>query len=201
MFKVREDDLSGEATRQLLTLHLAGMHANSPPDSVYALDLSGLKAPGVTVWSVWEGDEVIGIGALKELGNGSGEVKSMRTHPYHLRRGRGCAAAGSHCGRGQGAGIDPFKPRDRNRPGVRSGAGALPEAWSLMERRSATTSGAPSTSSSTCNSPLRSEAEIETETTVSCRKIGATARRRTSRSKPVPAELKGTRWESITDDR
>jgi putative acetyltransferase len=86
MFEVREDDLSGDATLLLLALHLSGMHANSPPDSVYALDLSGLKAPGVTVWSVWEGAEVVGIGALKELGNGSGEVKSMRTHPNHLRR-------------------------------------------------------------------------------------------------------------------
>ena len=87
MFEVREDDLSGDATLRLLALHLAGMHANSPPDSVYALDLSGLKAPGITVWAVWEGDEVVGIGALKELGNGTGEVKSMRTHPDHLRRG------------------------------------------------------------------------------------------------------------------
>ena len=87
MFEVREDDLSGDATRRLLALHLAGMHANSPPGGVYALDLSGLKAPGVTAWSVWKGDEVVGIGALKELGGGSGEVKSMRTHPDHLRRG------------------------------------------------------------------------------------------------------------------
>ena len=87
MFEVREDDLSGEATLRLLALHLAGMQANSPPDSVYALDLSGLKAPGITVWSVWDGDEVVGIGALKEQGNGSAEVKSMRTHPAHLRRG------------------------------------------------------------------------------------------------------------------
>ena len=54
MFEVRKDDLSGDATLRLLALHLSGMHANSPPDSVYALDLSGLKAPGVTVWSVWE---------------------------------------------------------------------------------------------------------------------------------------------------
>ncbi len=88
MFEVREDDLSGEATLRLLALHLAGMHANSPPDSVYALDLSGLKAPGITVWSVWDGSEVVGIGALKELGDGSAEVKSMRTHPDHLRRER-----------------------------------------------------------------------------------------------------------------
>jgi putative acetyltransferase len=87
MFEVREDDLSCEATLKLLALHLAGMEANSPPGSVYALDLLGLKTPGVTVWSVWEGDEAIGIGALKELGDGHAEVKSMRTHPDHLRRG------------------------------------------------------------------------------------------------------------------
>ena len=87
MFEVRNDDLSGEGTLRLLALHLAGMHANSPPDSVYALDLSGPKAPSITVWSVWDGNEVVGIGALKELGNGSAEVKSMRTHPDHLRRG------------------------------------------------------------------------------------------------------------------
>jgi putative acetyltransferase len=87
MFKVCEDDLSGDATLRLLALHLSGMHANSPPNSVYALDLSGLKAPGVTVWSVREEAEVIAIGALKQLGNDSGEVKSMRTHPDHLRRG------------------------------------------------------------------------------------------------------------------
>ena len=86
MFEVREDDLSGDATLRLLALHLSGMHANSPPGSVNALDLSGLKAPGVSVWSVWEGAELLGIGALKELGDGSGEVKSMRTHPDHLRR-------------------------------------------------------------------------------------------------------------------
>ncbi|WP_244550800.1 GNAT family N-acetyltransferase [Bradyrhizobium sp. Rc3b] len=39
------------------------------------------------MWSVREGDDVVGIGALKELGNGGAEVKSMRTHPDHLRRG------------------------------------------------------------------------------------------------------------------
>lgn len=87
MFEVHEDDLSSDATRRLLELHLTGMHASSPPGSVYALDLSGLRAPGITIWSVWEGDAVAGIGALKGLGDGSGEVKSMRTHPDHLRRG------------------------------------------------------------------------------------------------------------------
>jgi putative acetyltransferase len=84
---MREDDLSGEATRALLALHLAGMHANSPPGSVFALDLSGLQARDITVWTVWEADDVMGVGALRDLGNGDGEVKSMRTHPRHLRKG------------------------------------------------------------------------------------------------------------------
>lgn len=87
MLTIHPDDLTSEPTLRLLALHLAGMHTNSPPGSVFALDFSGLKTPGVTVWSVREGDDVVGIGALKELGCGSAEVKSMRTHPDHLRRG------------------------------------------------------------------------------------------------------------------
>ena len=87
MLEIREDDLAGEATRALVALHLAGMHANSPPDSVFALDLSGLQAPDVTVWTAWDGDALAGIAALKSLGDGSGEIKSMRTHPDHLRKG------------------------------------------------------------------------------------------------------------------
>ena len=84
---IREDDLRGEATRALLALHLAGMHANSPPGSVFALDLSGLQRPGVTVWTAWDGEAVAGVGALKMLEGGAAEIKSMRTHPDHLRRG------------------------------------------------------------------------------------------------------------------
>jgi putative acetyltransferase len=88
--EIREDDLSGSQTRELLRLHLAGMQANSPgPEHVFALDLSGLKEPGVTVWTAWMGGRIAGIGALKDLRDGTGEVKSMRTHPQFLRRGVG----------------------------------------------------------------------------------------------------------------
>jgi putative acetyltransferase len=87
MFEIREDDLSGEPTRGLLALHMAGMQANSPPGSVFALDLSGLQRPEITVWSVWERNALLGIGALKVLDATTGEIKSMRTHPEHLRRG------------------------------------------------------------------------------------------------------------------
>lgn len=81
------DDLSSAGAQALLRLHLSGMHADSPPGHVFALDLSGLKAPGVTVWSAWSDGEVIGIGALRQIDAEAGEVKSMRTHPSHLRRG------------------------------------------------------------------------------------------------------------------
>jgi putative acetyltransferase len=87
VFDIRQDDFTGEATRALLALHLAGMYANSPAEHVFALDLSGLKASNVTVWSVWDAGALAGMGALKELGDGAGELKSMRTDPGHLRKG------------------------------------------------------------------------------------------------------------------
>lgn len=67
------------------------MHAHSPPGSVFALDFSGLTAPDVTLWTAWDGGRVAGMGALKDLGGGGGELKSMRTHPHYLRRGVGAA--------------------------------------------------------------------------------------------------------------
>src|ERR1700744_5337028 len=89
--EIRQDDLSSEQTKALLRLHLAGMHANTPPGHIFALDLSGLRVPNVTVWSAWVGEAIAGIAALKDLGDGAGEVKSMRTHPKFVRRGVGAA--------------------------------------------------------------------------------------------------------------
>ncbi len=91
MFDIRVDDLSGHPARELLAQHLAGMHETSPPGHVFALDLASLRAPNVTVWSAWEGPALAGIAALKELGDGTGELKSMRTHPQHLRKGAAMA--------------------------------------------------------------------------------------------------------------
>src|SRR5258705_5946983 len=84
---IRADDLSSPAARDLVRLHLEGMHAQSPRGSVFALDFAGLMAPDVTVWTVWSDGKLGGMGALKDLGNGAGELKSMRTHPDFLRRG------------------------------------------------------------------------------------------------------------------
>lgn len=86
-FDIRADDLSHPSTRALLALHLQGMQANSPADAVFALDLSGLQQPGVSVWTAWRDEQAIGVAALRRLDDRRGELKSMRTHPHHLRRG------------------------------------------------------------------------------------------------------------------
>lgn len=89
MFTLIVDDLSSGPTQALLALHLAGMQASSPPEQCFALDLSGLQRPDVTVWTAWEGTRIAGVGALRRLSARQGEIKSMRTHPEYLRRGVG----------------------------------------------------------------------------------------------------------------
>ncbi len=91
-YQIVIDDLSSESVRALLELHLKGMMENTPADNVFALDLTGLQQPEVTVWSVWDQPHLAGIGALKQLDDGlTGELKSMRTAPDYLRKGVGAA--------------------------------------------------------------------------------------------------------------
>jgi putative acetyltransferase len=85
----RQDDLSGEPIRALLREHLASAARHSPPESVHALDIDGLRQPGVTFWSAWSDGELLGCCALKELDAAHGEVKSMRTVDAHQGRGIG----------------------------------------------------------------------------------------------------------------
>ena len=85
--RIKADDLSGEPTRALARLHLAGMRAATPIEFAFALDLAGLQAADITLWSAWAGERIAGIAALKQHDRALGEVKSMRTHPDFLRRG------------------------------------------------------------------------------------------------------------------
>lgn len=85
--RIELDDLTRPQVQALLREHLDNMYAVSPPESVHALDLDALRKPDVTFWSVWEGDRLLGCGALKALDARHGEIKSMRTAPAHRRRG------------------------------------------------------------------------------------------------------------------
>ena len=85
--EIRLDDLRGPEIAGLLREHLRDLARHSPPESMHALDLDKLRRPDITFWSVWEGKELVGCGALKELDPLHGEIKSMRTVAKRLRMG------------------------------------------------------------------------------------------------------------------
>jgi putative acetyltransferase len=84
---ISEDDPRADDVRELLERHLDLMHEQSPPEDVHALDVDGLLDPAVTFYSYRLNGQVLGVGALKELGAAHGELKSM--HTLAAARGRG----------------------------------------------------------------------------------------------------------------
>src|SRR5689334_21237379 len=75
--KIKVDDLTDPAVIALLQAHRQNLAAISPPESMHALDLTALRQPDITFWTVWEDGSLLGCGALKELEPGHGEIKSM----------------------------------------------------------------------------------------------------------------------------
>jgi putative acetyltransferase len=92
--RIVEGGLDDPRVVALLDLHVTRARAETARGSAHALDLAGLRAPEVTFWSAWEGDEVVGVGALKRLTADHGEIKSM--HTAETARGRGVGSAILH---------------------------------------------------------------------------------------------------------
>ncbi len=90
-FSFRIENLKGAEVRALVARHLQGMADNSPPGTCFALDIDGLREPGVTLWSAWDGETLAGMGALKILDEKNGELKSMRVADAYLGKGAGRA--------------------------------------------------------------------------------------------------------------
>lgn len=112
--EIRLDDPTRPEVALLLSEHLADMYATSPAESVHALDVAGLAAPGMTFWSARRDGEVLGCGALKELSADHGEVKSMRT----TRAARGAGVASALLGRI----VDEARGRDYRRLSLETGS-------------------------------------------------------------------------------
>lgn len=89
--KIIEDDLQGEAVLALLQEHFDDMYATSPPESVHTLNISELRQPHITFWSIWDSQgsemQLAGCVALKEHNSELCEIKSMRTAKTHHRKG------------------------------------------------------------------------------------------------------------------
>ena len=89
--EVREGGLDDPRVQRLLELHVGRARAETARGSAHALDLSSLRGPGIEFWTVWEDGQPLGTGALKHLGDGEFEVKSMYTAEHCRRRGIGSA--------------------------------------------------------------------------------------------------------------
>jgi putative acetyltransferase len=85
-WQIRHDDLRGPAILALLQ-QPGALGPVTPPERAHALALDGLRQPGTSCWALWEGEALLGCGALKRLGSHDGELKSLRTAQDHQRRG------------------------------------------------------------------------------------------------------------------
>lgn len=88
---IKLGDLNSPAVLDLLQEHLDDMYRTSPPESVHALDVSGLKQPDIRFWGAFDNQNLLGCVALKTLSSEHGEIKSMRTSKS--ARGRGVGKA------------------------------------------------------------------------------------------------------------
>ena len=94
ILRIIDGDLTDPRVTGLLETHLAVARAQTPPESVHALDLEGLRSPSISLWTIWEGETLLGTGALKRLDAQHGEIKSM--HTLQAERGKGIGSAMLH---------------------------------------------------------------------------------------------------------
>lgn len=87
MIRITPGDLSDPRVADPLRTHLASARAQTAPGSAHALDLTGLQSPDISVWTAWDGEALLGVGALKRLSPDHGEMKSMHTAQAARRRG------------------------------------------------------------------------------------------------------------------
>ena len=88
---IRRDSPDSEALGGLLREHFEHMRAITPPGSVHAFDPDAIGGSDIAFWTAWQGDTLVGCGALRELDGSRGEIKAMRT--VEAWRGRGVGAA------------------------------------------------------------------------------------------------------------
>ena len=91
MVKIRSGELDDPQVIALLQFHYDTNRELTPPESCHVFDLTQLKSPDVHFYSAWEGEVLLGVGALAELSKTEGEVKSMHTNRNGRRKGVGGA--------------------------------------------------------------------------------------------------------------
>ena len=89
MLKSIEGNFDNPEVHELLTKHFIELRAASPEGSTHVLDILGLQVPSIKFWSLWQGEMLMGCGALKFLDKQHGEFKSIRIHDNFRKKGYG----------------------------------------------------------------------------------------------------------------
>ena len=87
--RVVRADLDDPAVLELLRTHAHLARAQTAPGSAHALDEAALRSEDIEVWTIRDGQSLLGIGALQRLSPEHGEIKSMHTVSGARRRGVG----------------------------------------------------------------------------------------------------------------
>ncbi len=91
MMQIIRGDFDNPAIRDLLAFHFADLRTTAPPESCHVLPIDAMRVPELHFFAAWENEALLGFGAVKELGDGTGEIKSMRTAAAGQRKGVGQA--------------------------------------------------------------------------------------------------------------
>ncbi len=89
--RITEGGLDDGQVIAMLKFHFETNISVTPKGSAHVFDLSRLKAPDISFWSAWDGDTLMGVGALKRINARDGEIKSMHTLKTARRSGVGAA--------------------------------------------------------------------------------------------------------------
>lgn len=137
------DDLTGPEIAALLEEHTAELRGISPSESKHAQDFDGLRRPEITFWTVWDDEELVGCGALQNLGDASTELNRRAT--YGAASPRCCYGTSSAKPATAASLASTWKPAlcpSSNPPGASTASTASPSA-----DRSPSTSPIPTASS------------------------------------------------------
>lgn len=89
----------------MLKLHFDTNVSVTPKGSAHVFDVSRLKSPDISFWSAWEGETLMGVGALKRMSANEGEIKSMHTLKTARRSGVGSALLSHIMGEAKAMGL------------------------------------------------------------------------------------------------
>ena len=89
MLKSIEGNFDNPKVHKLLVKHFIELRSVSPEGSAHVLDIAGLKDPTIKFWSLWEDNQLMGMGALKFLDKEHGEFKSIRIEDKFRKMGNG----------------------------------------------------------------------------------------------------------------